>query len=323
MKFKWKKTENCFAEARTYEYELPITGQELSARLEGFEVKENHSFRRPVFSAKKGGLEVKGILKEKVVKINYTADNWETEKEQMEKWMEDQEIYISEPGESICPQCLKVLPAGKVEREDGIYLVKECPEHGKFEALIWEGSLKSYQAWGKTILPPDSVPAALPQKKGCPLDCGLCENHQRRGCCVLLEVTGRCNLQCPTCFAGSGPKGRDVPFEELEKQMRYLMEHGGPFNLQLSGGEPTVREDLEDILRLGKDLGFTFFQLNTNGIRLAEEPGYAEKLKKAGLSCVFLQFDGLKDSVYQVLRGRPLLEIKKKAIDAGHCSRSQ
>ena len=94
--------------------------------------------------------------------------------------------------------------------------------------------------------------------------------------------------------------------------MRYLMEHGGPFNLQLSGGEPTVREDLEDILRLGKDLGFTFFQLNTNGIRLAEEPGYAEKLKKAGLSCVFLQFDGLKDSVYQVLRGRPLLEIKKK-----------
>ena len=50
--------------------------------------------------------------------------------------------------------------------------------------------------------------------------------------------------------------------------MRYLMEHGGPFNLQLSGGEPTVREDLEDILRLGKDLGFTFFQLNTNGIRL-------------------------------------------------------
>lgn len=269
MKFKWKKTENCFAEARTYEYELPITGQELSVRLEGFEVKENHSFRRPVFSAKKGGLEVKGILKEKVVKINYTADNWETEKEQMEKWMEDQEIYISEPGESICPQCLKVLPAGKVEREDGIYLVKECPEHGKFEALIWEGSLESYQAWGKTILPPDSVPAALPQKKGCPLDCGLCENHQRRGCCVLLEVTGRCNLQCPTCFAGSGPKGRDVPFEELEKQMRYLMEHGGPFNLQLSGGEPTVREDLEDILRLGKDLGFTFFQLNTNGIRLA------------------------------------------------------
>ena len=101
MKFKWKKTENCFAEARTYEYELPITGQELSVRLEGFEVKENHSFRRPVFSAKKGGLEVKGILKEKVVKINYTADNWETEKEQMEKWMEDQEIYISEPGESI------------------------------------------------------------------------------------------------------------------------------------------------------------------------------------------------------------------------------
>ena len=316
MEFKWKKTENCFAEARTYEYELPITGEELAARLEGFEVKENHRFRRPVFSAKKGALEVKGILKEKVVKINYTAENWEEEKNRMEAWMKNQEIYMEEKGESICPVCLKVLPAQKAVREDGIYLVKECPEHGRFEALIWEGTQESYRDWGKHILPSDRIPAALPEKQGCPLDCGLCENHQRRGCCVLLEVTGRCNLQCPTCFAGSGPQGRDVPLEELKAQMQYLMEQGGPFNLQISGGEPTVREDLEEILRFGKKLGFTFFQLNTNGIRLAEEPGYAEKLKRAGLSCVFLQFDGLKEAPYQVLRGRPLLEIKKKAIDA-------
>ena len=101
MEFKWKKTENCFAEARTYEYELPITGEELAARLEGFEVKENHRFRRPVFSAKKGALEVKGILKEKVVKINYTAENWEEEKNRMEACMKNQEIYMEEKGESI------------------------------------------------------------------------------------------------------------------------------------------------------------------------------------------------------------------------------
>ena len=96
MKFKWKKTENCFAEARTYEYELPITGQELSVRLEGFEVKENHSFRRPVFSAKKGGLEVKGILKEKVVKINYTADNWRQKKNRWKSgWKTRKSIFQS------------------------------------------------------------------------------------------------------------------------------------------------------------------------------------------------------------------------------------
>ena len=223
--------------------------------------------------------------------------------------------------ESICPECLEVIPAEKTVREQGIYLRKTCPEHGAFEALIWEGSPESYEDWGKDIQPADHIPGARGTEKGCPYDCGLCEEHERRGCCVLLEVTGRCNLRCPVCFAGAGEDGsRDVPMEELERQMEYLMAHGGPFNLQISGGEPTVRDDLAEIIHMGKKKGFTFFQLNTNGLRLAEEPGYAEHLKEAGLSCVFLQFDGVEDSVYHVLRGRALFQKKQEAIDA--CERA-
>ena len=219
--------------------------------------------------------------------------------------------------ESVCPECLEVLPASKVCREDGIYLVKTCPRHGTYEALIWEGSVESYEAWGADLQPADEIADARKAEKGCPYDCGLCEAHERRGCCVLLEVTGRCNLCCPVCFAGAGEAGsRDVPMEELERRMDYLMAHGGPFNLQISGGEPTVRDDLPEIIRMGKEKGFTFFQLNTNGLRLAEEPGYAETLKEAGLSCVFLQFDGVDDAVYEVLRGRALWRKKQAAIDA-------
>lgn len=91
MKFACKKTENCFLEARTYEYELPVTGKELCGLLLGWEIKENHRFRRPVFSAKKGMLEIKGILASHVVKVNYTAENWEKEKEQLEQWLEQLE----------------------------------------------------------------------------------------------------------------------------------------------------------------------------------------------------------------------------------------
>lgn len=87
MNYRCKKTENCFAEARTYEYELPVTGAGLLAHLEGWEIRENHKFRRPVFSAKKDGLEIKGILASCLIKINYTADGWEQEKEQMEAWI--------------------------------------------------------------------------------------------------------------------------------------------------------------------------------------------------------------------------------------------
>ena len=91
MKFQCKKVENCFAQARTYEYQLPVTGEELARRLPGFQVTANHRFRRRVFSAKKGDLEVKGILAAHVVKVNYTAAHWEQEKKEMEQWLEEQE----------------------------------------------------------------------------------------------------------------------------------------------------------------------------------------------------------------------------------------
>ncbi len=219
--------------------------------------------------------------------------------------------------ESICPECLKVIAAKKVVKEDGIYLEKTCGEHGTYSTLIWEGTQKSYEAWGSDIKPSDQIPKARAAEKGCPYDCGLCEAHERRGCCVLLEVTSRCNLHCPVCFAGAGEAGsKDVPLAELAEQMDDLMAHGGPFNLQLSGGEPTMRDDLPELIHIGREKGFSFFQLNTNGLRLAREKGYAKTLKDAGLSCVFLQFDGVEDGVYQVLRGQALWEQKKTAIDA-------
>ncbi|MCI8505958.1 MAG: radical SAM protein [Lachnospiraceae bacterium] len=220
---------------------------------------------------------------------------------------------------SVCPECLRVVSAVKVERDGGIFLEKSCPEHGFYSALIWEGTVESYEAWGRDLQPADRILAAGPVERGCPLDCGLCEEHERRGCCVLLEVTDRCNLHCPVCFAQAGG-GMDVPMEELGRQMDYLMSHGGPFNLQLSGGEPTMRDDLPDIIRMGREKGFSFFQLNTNGLRLAEEAGYAERLKEAGLSCVFLQFDGFRKDTYLALRGRPLFPEKEAAIDA--CERA-
>jgi uncharacterized radical SAM superfamily Fe-S cluster-containing enzyme len=92
------------------------------------------------------------------------------------------------------------------------------------------------------------------------------------------------------------------------------MAHSGPVGIQLSGGEPTVRNDLPQLIRAIRALGFTYLQLNTNGLRLAHDAEFAAKLKGAGLSSVFLQFDGITDDVYQSLRGRPLLAEKLQAI---------
>lgn len=219
---------------------------------------------------------------------------------------------------SVCPVCLARIPAVKTVGADGnIYLEKKCWEHGSFRTLIWEEDLDSYVNWsaGDSSTPVTPVRARAAEK-GCPNDCGLCQNHERDGCCVLLELTNRCNLRCPVCFASAGEQTpHDLSLEEIGKQYDLLMAHGGPFNIQLSGGEPTLRNDLDKIIALGREKGFTFFQLNTNGLRIAQEPGYADSLAKAGVSVAFLQFDGLTDEIYQTLRGAALTETKLRAIE--------
>jgi uncharacterized radical SAM superfamily Fe-S cluster-containing enzyme len=128
-------------------------------------------------------------------------------------------------------------------------------------------------------------------------------------------VTQRCDLKCNVCFADSGNAGGNDPdLRGIQGMYQALLAAGGPYNVQLSGGEPTVREDLAEIISLGRSMGFDFIQLNTNGLRLAREPDYVRRLKEAGLSCVFLQFDGLDDEIYEKLRGRPLSREKERAI---------
>ncbi len=216
---------------------------------------------------------------------------------------------------SVCPVCLRVLDASKRSERDGIYMDKNCPEHGRFSALLWEGDLASYLRWNTENTAVDPPRGGRAPEKGCPLDCGLCTEHLRKGCCMLLELTKRCNLRCPVCFAAAGEEESDLSLAEIARQYDVLMAHGGPFNIQLSGGEPTMRDDLPEILRMGREKGFSFFQLNTNGLRLAAEPGYAGALRDAGLNTVFLQFDGLHNEVYIKLRGRELLEEKLRCVE--------
>lgn len=162
--------------------------------------------------------------------------------------------------ESVCPVCLRKLSAEKRTGADGyIYMDKQCPEHGKFSTLIWEDNLISYMRWNlgsSTVEPP--INGRSPDK-GCPNDCGLCTEHLRKGCCMLLELTKRCNLRCPVCFASAGADGGSDPsLSEIERQYDFMMAHGGPFNIQLSGGEPTLRSELPEIIRMGREKGFTF-----------------------------------------------------------------
>ena len=224
--------------------------------------------------------------------------------------------------QSICPVCRKPVEAGYIEKDNRIFFVKECSDHGVFKTLASENA-SDFNEWIKNqvvnIPPETALTKGDPDDFACPLHCGTCENHLQTACCVLIDITDRCNQHCPYCFAKSemdADRSGEPTLEEIEAKYDLLLELGEerPFNIQLSGGEPTVRNDLPQIIKLAKDKGFEYVQINTNGRRLALEEGYAQVLKDAGASVIFMQFDGTRDDIYEQLRGEPLFEMKVKAI---------
>ncbi|MDR2132426.1 MAG: radical SAM protein [Clostridiales Family XIII bacterium] len=221
---------------------------------------------------------------------------------------------------SICPTCKRPVDAFYVEAEDGVRFRKTCPAHGTVSSVAADDP-EAFSAWMRAPIVNVAPRQALTTgaEGECPLHCGVCERHLQTACCVLLDVTDRCNQSCPWCFARAetDASARDPSLAQIERMYDRLIELGEErkFNIQLSGGEPTVRDDLAEIIAMGKRKGFEYIQLNTNGRRLALEDGCAERLKEAGASVAFLQFDGLRDDIYEALRGAPLLDVKLRAVE--------
>lgn len=219
--------------------------------------------------------------------------------------------------ESVCPNCLSRVPAARVMYGDKVYLEKTCPLHGQFKTLLWQG-MPAWQSWVRNKIPSKPPVCNTEVDKGCPHDCGLCTEHRQHTCTALLEVTQRCNLKCTYCFASAGDHDVDPSLATIENGLENIYKASGACNLQLSGGEPTVRDDLPEIIAMARRIGFHFIQVNSNGLRLAEDPEYVKRLQRAGLNSVFLQFDGLEEDIYRQLRGRNLLTEKIQAIK--HCA---
>lgn len=234
--------------------------------------------------------------------------------------------YLEYRTQSLCPQCLGRIEAQHTIEGDQIFQEKTCPEHGSFKTKIWQGKA-SYAQWTRPKIPIQKRFNMTPVQAGCPFDCGLCPEHGQHTCTAVLDITARCNLDCTYCFAGASadsPPAKRPPDPDLDTLSRLLdrvYQVSPDANLQLSGGEPTLRKDLPQIIAAARQTGFRFVQVNTNGLALARDPDLAPALKAAGLSSIFLQFDGVSDRVYQRLRNQPLFEIKQAAIRA--CAQNQ
>ncbi len=218
---------------------------------------------------------------------------------------------------SLCPTCLRRVDAKIVFENDKVFMLKRCPEHGRSKVLIADDV--AYYKNSRNYNKPSEFPYKFNTATdyGCPYDCGLCPDHEQHSCLTIVEVTDRCNLTCPTCYAGSSPHyGRHRSLEEIKKMLDTIVANEKePDVVQISGGEPTVHPQFFEILDYAKQLPIRHLMLNTNGIRIAKDVHFVERL--AGYMPdfeIYLQFDSLQADVLQKLRGEDLTEIRKQAI---------
>ena len=201
---------------------------------------------------------------------------------------------------SVCPECLKIIPAEIYEENNIVWIRKNCPEHGEVTEKYWEDydmykRASRFARDGKGIDNPNVKYAG----DNCPFECGLCKRHKSHTSLANIVLTNRCDLSCWYCFffAKQGEKIYEPSLEQLTQMFRTLREEKPVATnaIQLTGGEPTLRDDLLDIIRIAREEGFEHVQLNTNGIRLANDPELAGKVREAGVNTIYLSFDGMTE----------------------------
>lgn len=219
---------------------------------------------------------------------------------------------------SLCSTCLRRVSAKIVFENGNVNMIKSCPDHGTEQVMIandieYYKRIRNYNKRSEIPLKFNT-----PTNYGCPYDCGLCPDHEQHSCLTVIEVTDRCNLTCPTCYASSSPThGRHRSLEEIKKMLDLIVTNEGqPDVVQLSGGEPTIHPDFFEILKEAKKRPIKHLMVNTNGIRIAKEEGFAEKLASYAPDFeIYLQWDSLNDDVLKKLRGAELRDIRLRAID--------
>jgi uncharacterized radical SAM superfamily Fe-S cluster-containing enzyme len=222
--------------------------------------------------------------------------------------------------ETLCPECSCLVLGRSYEKDGAVWMEKTCPEHGHFRDKVTSDA----KLWLRceTRCFEDERGVEAPQVESavaCPTDCGLCAQHHSTSCLAQIDLSNRCNLTCPVCFASANQAGylTEPSFDEVVAMLHALREQQPvpAAAVQFTGGEPTLHPEFFRVLTAAREMGFTHVQCASNGVTLAE-PGFAEKAAAAGLQTVYLQFDGVLDSVYRRLRGAPLLETKRQAVEA-------
>ena len=220
---------------------------------------------------------------------------------------------------TICSTCFRKLEGKIVFQDDRVFMLKRCPDHGA-ERVLLADDVDYYRRCREVFIKCPEMPVVYntPVKWGCPYDCGLCTDHEQHSCVSLVEVTDTCNLRCPVCYSASGPERlQHRPLALIEKMLDAVVRNEGhPDIVQISGGEPTIHPDFFQILKLAQARPIRHIMVNTNGLKIAQEPDFAKRIAaEAPDTEIYLQFDSFEREALLDLRGADLRAIREKALE--------
>jgi 7,8-dihydro-6-hydroxymethylpterin dimethyltransferase len=220
---------------------------------------------------------------------------------------------------SICSKCFRRVDAKILFQDGAVFMTKSCPEHGPERVLVAD-DVDYYRRCREVFLkvPEQSDRYNTETRFGCPYDCGLCPDHEQHSCVTLVEVTDACNLECPICYAASGPARPGFKsLAEIERLLDFIVANERePDVVQISGGEPTLHPDFFAILDAAKARPIRHLMVNTNGIRIADDEAFAHRLAEYAPGFeVYLQFDSLERGPLRALRGADLRDVRHRALE--------
>ncbi|HYL45916.1 MAG TPA: radical SAM protein [Candidatus Limnocylindrales bacterium] len=241
--------------------------------------------------------------------------------------------------DSLCPECVKEaraaimngqkdwtdlvhekvgeVKAQIIERDGQVWMVKDCPQHGKCEDLMAVDS--KFLAWIEKNFPGRDIPAHNDEDLH---RHGSSTVRYGRGSVLTVDLTNRCNMMCDPCFMDANQVGyvHELSWEEIQEILDNALriKPRRQMSVQFSGGEPTMHPYFLDAVRYARKVGYNSVQAATNGIEFAKSKDFCKKAFEAGLRYAYLQFDGIGNDANSHRQVGNLFDVKLRAIENMH-----
>lgn len=232
----------------------------------------------------------------------------------MEKTLRDYAYYKMTQG--MCRTCRSIVNARIVEKNGSIIQENLCPDCGHTESLIAEDSAWYFEHVNTPIKTVAPKTVNTPVKNGCPYDCGACAFHENRANLPVFSITNACNMNCPICFTyNRNDTLYFMSLEEMKKTVDFLLSSNESYDLiNITGGEPTLHQDLVDLIKIATHEKIGRITVNSNGIRLSQDEDLVRKLADLGVY-IILSFDTLDRETSLKIHGEDVVGAKLKALD--------